>query len=316
MFGGCLYLHELKLVFSYPLSLVRFHSGRVLYIWWLFAYTQIETYSYHSTTKLYSYLVHLVVVCIYKDWNTLSIPNWNCIPIQYICWLFVFTRKETYLFHSRTKLYAYWVHLVVVCIHTNLKAYSFNSRTKLDSYPLKQYYQPKENLDYICALEGDSGMMSCGGLPRFEKDGKRCNNSWELYSNKTGVNGSCINWNQYYSVCKAGDKNPFQGAISFDNIGLAWVAIFQVGLTASADGEISADIAIYAPEREFIKGNSFKGISPKEFLKWNSSKLQGISSREFLQWNSSEGIPPREFLQGNSSKGIPPREFLQGNSSK
>ena len=102
-------------------------------------------------------------------------------------------------------------------------------------------------------------MMSCGGLPRFEKDGKRCNNSWELYSNKTGVNGSCINWNQYYSVCKAGDKNPFQGAISFDNIGLAWVAIFQVGLTASADGEISADIAIYAPQREFLKGNS-KGI--------------------------------------------------------
>ena len=42
----------------------------------------------------------------------------------------------------------------------------------------------------------------------------------------------CINWNQYYTDCKAGDKNPFHGAISFDNIGLAWVAIFLVGATS------------------------------------------------------------------------------------
>ncbi len=35
---------------------------------------------------------------------------------------------------------------------------------------------------------------------------------------------------QYYTDCKAGDKNPFHGAISFDNIGLAWVAIFLVSL--------------------------------------------------------------------------------------
>lgn len=42
------------------------------------------------------------------------------------------------------------------------------------------------------------------------------------------INGSCINWNQYYTNCRAGEKNPFQGAISFDNIGLAWVAIFLV----------------------------------------------------------------------------------------
>lgn len=38
----------------------------------------------------------------------------------------------------------------------------------------------------------------------------------------------CINWNKYYTNCRAGEKNPFQGAISFDNIGLAWVAIFLV----------------------------------------------------------------------------------------
>ncbi len=38
----------------------------------------------------------------------------------------------------------------------------------------------------------------------------------------------CVNWNQYYTDCKAGEFNPFNGAISFDNIGLAWVAIFLV----------------------------------------------------------------------------------------
>ncbi|CAL4059400.1 unnamed protein product, partial [Meganyctiphanes norvegica] len=53
--------------------------------------------------------------------------------------------------------------------------------------------------------------------------------------NKTGYfvtednnEDDCINWNQYYTACRAGDKNPFQGTMSFDNIGMAWVAIFLV----------------------------------------------------------------------------------------
>lgn len=39
---------------------------------------------------------------------------------------------------------------------------------------------------------------------------------------------SCVNWNLYYTQCLPTGPNPFKGAISFDNIGLAWVAIFQV----------------------------------------------------------------------------------------
>ena len=38
----------------------------------------------------------------------------------------------------------------------------------------------------------------------------------------------CINLSRYYTTCKTGGPNPFQGAITFDNILLAWVAIFQV----------------------------------------------------------------------------------------
>ena len=42
------------------------------------------------------------------------------------------------------------------------------------------------------------------------------------------ANESCVNWNFYYSKCRPSDKNPFKGAISFDNIGYACIAIFQV----------------------------------------------------------------------------------------
>ena len=43
----------------------------------------------------------------------------------------------------------------------------------------------------------------------------------------------CINWNQYFNSCKPKGFNPYHGAISFDNIGLAWVAIFLVSETAT-----------------------------------------------------------------------------------
>lgn len=48
-------------------------------------------------------------------------------------------------------------------------------------------------------------------------------------NNPTSTN--CVNWNQYYTNCTQLGGNPFQGTISFDNIGLAWVAIFLVIIT-------------------------------------------------------------------------------------
>ena len=60
-------------------------------------------------------------------------------------------------------------------------------------------------------------------------------------------NVSCVNWNAYYNNCVGIYRNPFQvstvtfrsgpglrydtvfqGSVSFDNIGFAWVAIFLV----------------------------------------------------------------------------------------
>lgn len=101
--------------------------------------------------------------------------------------------------------------------------------------PLSSYYKVQETeKDYICSLAKDSGMHSCSSLPPTKSDGRYCNDSAVpgvlIGPDGLSVNGSCINWNQYYTDCRAGEKNPFQGAISFDNIGLAWVAIFLVSL--------------------------------------------------------------------------------------
>lgn len=53
------------------------------------------------------------------------------------------------------------------------------------------------------------------------------------YSYNFPNNNSCVNWNQYYTNCTQLGQNPFQGTISFDNIGLAWVAIFLVNILES-----------------------------------------------------------------------------------
>lgn len=51
------------------------------------------------------------------------------------------------------------------------------------------------------------------------------------YTHNIPTDKSCVNWNQYYTNCSQLGDNPFQGTISFDNIGLAWVAIFLVIIT-------------------------------------------------------------------------------------
>ena len=92
----------------------------------------------------------------------------------------------------------------------------------MTSYFYKEIDSEKQ---YICAAPDSSGMHKCSDLPPFAEDGVDCYGSIE-----TGLRNAseCINWNQYYTDCKPGEMNPFHGAISFDNIGLAWVAIFLV----------------------------------------------------------------------------------------
>uniref|UniRef100_A0A8D1GV19 Ion transport domain-containing protein n=1 Tax=Sus scrofa TaxID=9823 RepID=A0A8D1GV19_PIG len=101
---------------------------------------------------------------------------------------------------------------------------------------LRPYYQPEEGEEnpFICSSRRDNGMRKCSHIPSRRELRVECTLGWEAYGQPQaeGEDGAgrhaCINWNQYYNVCRSGDSNPHNGAVSFDNIGYAWIAIFQV----------------------------------------------------------------------------------------
>ncbi|GFT10313.1 voltage-dependent T-type calcium channel subunit alpha-1I [Nephila pilipes] len=91
------------------------------------------------------------------------------------------------------------------------------------------YHDPDDDeSEYICSLDKDSGMHRCADLPPYTYLGRTCNGTALPFSSNAPTPTSCVDWNRYYVICRAGNRNPFKGAISFDNIGLAWVAIFLV----------------------------------------------------------------------------------------
>lgn len=123
---------------------------------------------------------------------------------------------------------------------------------------MADYYVGENGRDFVCSDVAESGMTKCSQIPAFVDSGRwRCNQSAMphtdyhplssgsraglLSGNATdGVTaGDCVNWNRYYRACKPAGSNPFQGSISFDNIGLAWVAIFQVGFCSSRHSRIA-----------------------------------------------------------------------------
>jgi len=76
-----------------------------------------------------------------------------------------------------------------------------------------------------------------------------------LENNSVVNNSVCVNWNQYYINCTPNGPNPFYDTTSFDNIGIAWIAIFQVR---------------------------------KLFSNWQNSKyLKSISSQKIYSWNGN-----------------------------
>ncbi|CAL1528277.1 unnamed protein product, partial [Lymnaea stagnalis] len=102
-----------------------------------------------------------------------------------------------------------------------------NASYGIPSY-VSEFYKQKNKQEYICSPMNESGIRKCEDLPPYEYEGILCNASAKMDSNNTPTNESCVNWNQYYTNCIPKAPNPFEGAVSFDNIGLAWVAIFQV----------------------------------------------------------------------------------------
>ncbi|CAL1601218.1 unnamed protein product [Knipowitschia caucasica] len=99
---------------------------------------------------------------------------------------------------------------------------------------LSGYYRPEVTDDhpFICSMERDNGMLRCSDVPRRRVAGTYCSLDAEEARPEIRLKpdqpAPCVNWFQYYNECRAGELNPHKGAINFDNIGYAWIAIFQV----------------------------------------------------------------------------------------
>uniref|UniRef100_UPI003AAD9E8E voltage-dependent T-type calcium channel subunit alpha-1G n=1 Tax=Centroberyx gerrardi TaxID=166262 RepID=UPI003AAD9E8E len=97
------------------------------------------------------------------------------------------------------------------------------------SVELGKYYHTENDDEnpFICSQPRENGMRECSSVPiLYEEGGLQCKLDMDSYNSTD--NTTCVNWNQYYTNCSAGLVNPFKGAINFDNICYAWIAIFQV----------------------------------------------------------------------------------------
>ncbi|XP_039520815.1 voltage-dependent T-type calcium channel subunit alpha-1G isoform X4 [Pimephales promelas] len=102
---------------------------------------------------------------------------------------------------------------------------NFSLPTSLD---LHKYYHTENDDEnpFICSQPRENGMRLCTSIPTLHEEGRQCQLDMAAYNSTD--NTTCVNWNKYYTNCSAGEVNPFKGAINFDNIGYAWIAIFQV----------------------------------------------------------------------------------------
>uniref|UniRef100_A0A3B3ZUV0 Ion transport domain-containing protein n=1 Tax=Periophthalmus magnuspinnatus TaxID=409849 RepID=A0A3B3ZUV0_9GOBI len=91
---------------------------------------------------------------------------------------------------------------------------------------LREDIRDGEDSPFICSAPRENGMLRCTAVPRSEEGGVECT----LPASGVGAASAndCVNWNQYYNECRPGELNPHKGAVNFDNIGYAWIAIFQV----------------------------------------------------------------------------------------
>lgn len=95
---------------------------------------------------------------------------------------------------------------------------------------LSPYFRSKygEKGPFICSNDNENGLRRCHDVPPYRKDGETCSLAAPSHGSAGARPNACVNWNLYYNVCRAGDHNPHMGAINFDNIGYALIAIFQV----------------------------------------------------------------------------------------
>ncbi|CAF1073726.1 unnamed protein product [Adineta steineri] len=105
-----------------------------------------------------------------------------------------------------------------------------NNSILFNHFSFQPFYVPSNQDSYVCSLPSSNGMGKCSEIPKLHQNNITC--ELDFYSSNSSVINktinSCINWNQYYRVCATSNENPYSGVISFDNIALAWIAIFQI----------------------------------------------------------------------------------------
>ena len=95
-----------------------------------------------------------------------------------------------------------------------------------ESFSFHPFYAPTDDRAFICSNSFGVGVNRCSDIPKYHQENVTCTLGLNSLLNRTSTD--CINWNQYYQTCATSDENPYSGAINFDNIISAWLAIFQI----------------------------------------------------------------------------------------
>uniref|UniRef100_A0A8C1Q4L9 Voltage-dependent T-type calcium channel subunit alpha n=1 Tax=Cyprinus carpio TaxID=7962 RepID=A0A8C1Q4L9_CYPCA len=130
-------------------------------------------------------------------------------------------------------LLCFFVFFIFGIVGVQLWAGLLRNRCFFDNNVRIEYYRLDEadDIPFICSTTRENGMLHCSNIPKRRVGGADCvltaDNDTDLVFKDPSHHG-CVNWNLYYNNCSASEHNPHNGAINFDNIGYAWIAIFQV----------------------------------------------------------------------------------------
>uniref|UniRef100_A0A671MLH9 Ion transport domain-containing protein n=1 Tax=Sinocyclocheilus anshuiensis TaxID=1608454 RepID=A0A671MLH9_9TELE len=130
-------------------------------------------------------------------------------------------------------LLCFFVFFIFGIVGVQLWAGLLRNRCFFDNNSVSEYYRLDEadDIPFICSTTRENGMLHCSNIPKRRVGRADCELTADNVTDlvfKDPPHHGCVNWNLYYNNCSASEHNPHNGAINFDNIGCAWIAIFQV----------------------------------------------------------------------------------------
>lgn len=122
-------------------------------------------------------------------------------------------------------------YCLLMCLWCTRFCLFFSSQYNLSLPP---FYSPSEQLPFICSHDNKHGMLRCRDIPPWVQNGTTCLVPPHYKASLRGQlmpslgPDDCYDLNNFYNVCRHSDQNPYMGNINFDNIGYAWISLFQV----------------------------------------------------------------------------------------